>query len=626
MESLPIMSLIPSSFFSSVSPAAPPVDSKPISSNILVIAKDNATASDATSGLNAYGVPFTALLVPQDGIQLPELSGSEGGNFGGIFITSEVSYDYGQEHGFQSALTPDQWNQLYAYQLEYGVRLVHQDVYPGDKFGVTPVGQGCCANDVEQLVSISDTSEFPTAGLKIGEGVTTKGLYHYPATITNATNTKEIAQFAENDVITTKTTAAVINNFDGRQQMAFFISSNTTWSQTSTYLQHAWINWITRGTHAGQRRVTLNTQIDDMFLESDIYNSPGTVYRITPADMEGIVEWLPSIKAKMNPGSDYFIEVGHNGNGNIEASSMTVEGESICNGGGIEYDSPPDTDMEFKKPQGTGTDLWPVRTTAYIWSSTCTNLDELLLWWTDEANRDKFAHVSHTFTHLELNNATYADASKEIFYNQVWLQKVGISSAKKYTSQGIIPPAITGLHNGDALKAWWENGVRNCVGDNTRSVLVNKENSMWPYFTTAEHDGFAGMQVNPRWATRIYYNCNSPKCTVDEWIETSHGTGDYGNGEFDDLLAAEKDDTMVRLLGLSHSPYMFHQANLHNVNVEPIKINGNTGKYSIFQAWVETQVQEFTRLVDWPMVSTTHQEVCIHIQTNSIITSLTKSL
>lgn len=137
---------------------------------------------------------------------------------------------------------------------------------------------------------------------------------------------------------------------------------------------------------------------------------------------------------------------------------------------------------------------------------------------------------------------------------------------------------------------------------------------MWPYFTTVEHDGFAGMQVNPRWATRIYYNCNSPRCTVDEWIETSHGTGDYGNGEFSDLLAAEKSDTMVRLLGLSHSPYMFHQANLHNVNVEPITINGNAGNYSIFQAWVETQVQEFTRLVNWPMISTTHQEVCAHAQ------------
>lgn len=606
------MTLIPSCFSLSVSPAAPPVDNKPVSSNILIIAKDNATASDASSGLNAYGVPFTALIVPQNGVDLPALNGTEGGNFGGIFVTSEVSYDYGKDKGFQSALTLDQWNQLYTYQLEYGVRMVHQDVYPGPKFGVTTAGESCCENDVEQLVSISDTSEFPTAGLKVGEGVSTKGLYHYPAAVTNTTNTKEIAQFAENAVVPKKTTAAVINNFNGRQQMAFFISSNVTWSETSTFLQHAWINWITRGTHAGQRRVTLNTQIDDMFLESDIYKSEGATYRITAADMDGIVEWLPSVRAKMNPGSNYFIEIGHNGNGNIEASSTTEEGETICNGGGIEYDSPPDTDMEFKKPHGTGTDLWPVRTTAYSWSTDCTHRDELLLWWTNETNRDKFAHVSHTFTHLEQNNATFSDASKEISYNQAWLQEVGISSAKYFTSEGIIPPAITGLHNGDALKAWWENGIQNCVGDNSRPMLVNQENSMWPYFTSAERDGFSGMQVNPRWATRIYYNCNTPKCTVDEWIDTSSGNGDFGNGDFDSLLASEKSETMRHMFGLSHSPYMFHQANLHNVNVDPITVNGVTAKYSIFQAWVETQVQEFVRLVDWPIVSTTHQQVYEH--------------
>jgi len=34
------------------------------------------------------------------------------------------------------------------------------------------------------------------------------------------------------------------------------------------------------------------------------------------------------------------------------------------------------------------------------------------------ANRNAFAHVSHTFTHLNLNNATYSDAAKEIKFNQ----------------------------------------------------------------------------------------------------------------------------------------------------------------------------------------------------------------
>ncbi|KAB8077566.1 hypothetical protein BDV29DRAFT_168092 [Aspergillus leporis] len=591
-----------SSIIPSATPSATAITSGNIAGNILVIAKDTAAANVATSGLNGYGIPFTTLVVPQTGVTLPELNGTSGGNFGGIVVASGVSYDYGNTTGFQSALTTDQWNQLYAYQLEYGVRMVQYDVYPGPNYGASAVGGGCCDTGVEQLVSFSDVSDFPTAGLKTGAGVSTSGLWHYPASISDTATTKEIARFAANSVVGSETTAAVINNFNGRQQMAFFLSFDTTWSATSNYLQHAWINWLTRGLYAGHRRVNLNTQIDDMFLETDIYKPNGTTFRITVADMNGISNWLPAINAKMNAGSTYFVEVGHNGNGNIEASAG-VDGD-VCNGGGIEYDSPPDTPMEYKKPLGTGTDLWPSTATGYNWTPDCTKLDDLFVWWTTAENRDKYGHISHTFTHEEQNNATYSDVKKEISYNQAWLKQSGFYEAKHFTSNGIIPPAITGLHNGDALRAWYENGITNCVGDNTRSPLLNQQNGMWPYFTNYASDGFDGMQVNPRWATRIYYNCDTPACTVQEWIDTSAGSGD-----FNALLQTEKADTMRHLFGLHRDGYMFHQANLRNADVDSITINGETGQYSIFQAWVETQVQEFVRLVDWPIVTITHQEM-----------------
>ena len=590
---------------SSAIPTVPVVSQDSVSANILVIAKDDASANSASSGLNGYGIPFTKLIVPQVGVELPALNSSSGGNFGGIVVAAEVSYDYGGDQGFQSALTTDQWNQLYAYQLAYGVRMVQYDVYPGPKFGASAVGGGCCSDGVEQLISFSDTSDFPTAGLKTGAGVSTQGLWHYPAQISSSSTTKEIAQFDANSVTSDKTTAAVINNFDGRQQMVFFIGFDTTWSATSNYLQHAWITWITRGLHAGYRRVYLNTQIDDMLLESDIYKPSGTSFRVSVADMEGITAWVPTINAKMNPGSDYFVEIGYNGNGNIEAAASTDDGWEICNGGGIQYDSPPDTPLEWKKPLGTGTSLWPATPTVYDWTEDCVSRDDLTTWWKTPSNRDKYAHISHTFSHLEQNNATYSDVYKEISFNQAWLKQSGIDTAKYFTDNGIIPPAITGLHNGDALRAWWDRGITNCVGDNTRPALMNQQNDMWPYFTNVASDGFDGMQVNPRFATRIYYNCDTPDCTVQEWIDTSTAN----SGDFETLLETEKGETMRHLFGLHHDPYMFHQANLRNSDITPITINGETAKYSIFQAWVEIQVQEFVRLVDWPILTITHQEV-----------------
>jgi hypothetical protein len=72
-----------------------------------------------------------------------------------------------------------------------------------------------------------------------------------------------------------------------------------------------------------------------------------------------------------------------------------------------------------------------------------------------------------------LNNATYADSAKEIAFNRAWMQQAGISSARKFSVNGLIPPAITGLHNADAIKAWMANGIKNVVGDNTRAPLMN---------------------------------------------------------------------------------------------------------------------------------------------------------
>lgn len=572
--------------------------------DILIIARDAASAKNLASGFNGYGIPYSTLIVPQSGTNLPALNTSGVGNYGGIVVHGQVSYDYGAQ-GFQSALTADQWNQLYAYQTAFGTRMVHLDVYPGPLFGTNVVG-GCCNSGVEQLISFTNTAAFSQAGLKTGATISTLGLYHYGASITDASTTTEIVQFAANGQLT-KSTAAVINNFSGRQQMVFFIGWATEWSVTSNILQHAYITWLTRGLYAGYRRVNFNTQIDDMFLITDVYKPAGTNFRVRAADMTAHAAWVPTINAKMNPGSFYVPEIAHNGNGNIEQSATAPNGDTICAPGPIEYDTIIDTPLEFKKPLGSGTNMWPATPTKYAYSAQCVDLDPLKTWFSTAANRDKFAHLSHTYSHMELNNATYSDASKEIQFNQAWASAVGFATAKYWSPNGLVPPAITGLHNGDVLKAWKDNGLTNCVGDNTRLPLRNTQNDMYPYITTFAADGFDGFQVNPRWATRIYYNCDTADCTASEWVDTSSPRPNPG--DFATLLATEKSDTMRHLFGLYRDGYMFHQANLRQTDVTPVTINGVTSKLSIFQAWVEVQVQEFVRLVNWPMITLKHDDV-----------------
>lgn len=155
------------------------------------------------------------------------------------------------------------------------------------------------------------------------------------------------------------------------------------------------------------------------------------------------------------------------------------------------------------------------------------------------------ASLTHCSSHADLTNATYSDTAKEISFNQAWLKQVGLESAKRFSPKGIIPPAITGLHNADAIKAWIDNGIVNVVGDNTRPALLNKQNRFWPMLTTVAGNGYAGLNVMPRWATVIYYNCDLPACTLQEWIDTSGGKGDFNT-----LLTDAKNTAIRNLMGL----------------------------------------------------------------------------
>lgn len=196
-----------------------------INSTALVIATDLVSAYSAYSGLNDHGIPFYVLVVPQNGTTLPSLNDSATvGNFGLIVVLSEVSYDYGGTEGYQSALTTAQWTELFNYQVSFGVRMVRLDVYPSTDSGTTALG-GCCDTGVEQYISISDDTAFASAGLNVGATLSTQGLWHYPASITNTSIATEIAQFAVADGFSTVSTAAVINEIDGRQQASSSLSN-----------------------------------------------------------------------------------------------------------------------------------------------------------------------------------------------------------------------------------------------------------------------------------------------------------------------------------------------------------------------------------------------------------------
>ncbi|KAK6537992.1 hypothetical protein TWF694_010885 [Orbilia ellipsospora] len=580
-----------------------------IRNTALIITPDQANADTVTGTMNGYGIPFEVLIVPQAGATLPQLNQTSGdGNYGLFLVISQVSYNYGD--AWRSALTTDQWNTIYDYQAIYGVRMIHINAYPSGQFGTSALG-GCCNAGDDQTVTVDKgvaADQFPTAGLKF-PALNMTGLWHYPSQITDSSTTVCFMTFSANSQYPSSSCGGVINTFsNGRQQMVFFTSFGA-WSAVSNYLNHVWINWGLFGLYAGYRRVLFDTQIDDLFLPSAIYGTDGGTFRLRPTDVSAHLTWQADLNNRLvsggNAGSNYFVEFGFNGNGNFIYTQSIGLSPKTCSIPIAFVRAEEVTALEYQKILGTGTDMWPPNST-YTWTQACMKKDPLVAQFMDPATRDAFGLISHTFTHLGENPIDYDDAFREITFNQQFAKLATFDKAAHWSGKGLIPPAITGLHNGDAIRAWSTSGLTSCVGDNTRPPLQSPFNPYWPLLTNMSANGFDGFTVMPRFSTRIYFNCDTANCTLSEWINTSKGSGDIFT-----LLDLERSSTAKNLLALRQDPYMFHQANLRYYDVDQLTINGNNQRYSLLQMWVESVLNEFTQYVNWPIITKKHDDVAV---------------
>ena len=211
----------------------------------LVIATSADAATHVTSLLMQYGRPYQLLTVPKNGVPLPPLqtvdaSNNAVGNFGLIVVVGMASYSYGGP--WASAITAAQWLTLYSYQTTFRVRMVHLDGYPLNFPGLALArgSVGCCSSG-EQFVYAVDTALVAAAGLQV-TNLTTVGLWHYPAVITNPTTTTPFLRFAPNSQFPNTTLAGVTQNLDGRQQMIFLLAG-ASWSSTTKYLGRLWLIW-----------------------------------------------------------------------------------------------------------------------------------------------------------------------------------------------------------------------------------------------------------------------------------------------------------------------------------------------------------------------------------------------
>jgi hypothetical protein len=153
---------------------------------------------------------------------------------------------------------------------------------------------------------------------------------------------------------------------------------------------------------------------------------------------------------------------------------------------------------------------------------------------------------SHTFTHENLNDCSYQDAMNELLYNLNFADAAGWTGQPYYSRTSIVTPAISGLWNGDALKALVDNGYTSLVGDSSRENTINPQDSYWPFVTTLESSNYDGFRIIPRSPTVIYFNSS----TSDEVTNLYNRLYPGSPLKWQQILTSEKNRVLYKLLQL----------------------------------------------------------------------------
>ncbi|KAJ3218701.1 hypothetical protein HDU67_004483 [Dinochytrium kinnereticum] len=597
-----------------------------IEQRVLILTTGDGLEESPIYSLRGYSIPYTVLTVTAAGFNGPlplEAVTGNGALYSMIVLSNGgMAADFGGGV-FRSVLTTEQWTQIYAYQSKYNVRLIALNDIPGNagSNGVTARALDTWGTNDPNVISITSTELAARAGLKTGFTLSTVGLFHIPGTIVNSTVATPFLSFSPSAGFPSETVGGAIYNFtDGlypREQMSFFLPFGS-WSPTCLILSHLWVQWGTRGTYNGFRRVLATMTIDDFFLftASNDENGKAVRFRTSIPDMEQTINWQNDLNRRLPAGSIMKLELAFNGNGILSVVD-SIKKTSYA----LPFDPDlTDAPLDWKKPLGTGMSLWPNPPPPKNYVNDLV-ADTLFAYFKNNATaRNSFFWNSHTFTHEILNNNSYSDTFNEVSFNYHMAQQLGLPGTPVWSNFSMVTTGISGLFNGDALQALMEFGITAAVGDSSRPKTLNSSNpDFWPMITTTETNGYPGFTVVPRSATNIYFNTTNPVINALIYNEI-YSPGNPGQFSFDFLMQSDVDRVTRMLVGLSWVPYMFHQANLRTADAVEM-VNPGTGRkerISLTAYWVEAVLASFYRYTNWPIISLKSDDFTIKFQQRAI--------
>lgn len=386
-----------------------PVTSATLDAKILIVSADGTepVLGAIQQAADYEGIPYTLYVASRTpGGFTPSLL-SDGGSHGfyqGIVLTTG-SLGYLNGGTWTSAFDPSEWQTLWDYQARFRVRTAIAYAFPTADLGYGPAtGVDATTTPIAAQLTPAGQSVFPYVNAA------------NPLTITRAWTYLAAATGAGTTVLLTDSQShalALIRNYpDGRTVLSQTFDGNF-FLVHSLALSYGLLNWVTGGLFLGERHVYASPQVDDVFIDDDLYG--GGTYRLSGADWTAITGWQ-TLKEQQALTSDLRLSMAFNGEGTTG-----------------EY--PLDT-------------LTP----------------------TAELTANQFSWINHTYSHENLDSTSYAAAYQQITANDQTAAAIGLAD---FDRRALVTPDVSGLKNPDAMRAAYDAGVRFLVTDTSQPGMDN---------------------------------------------------------------------------------------------------------------------------------------------------------
>lgn len=513
----------------------------PVGLEVLVIAPESSESGlDAIQAfLDQIGVPYDTLITTQTELAPSMLwDGIARGYYQGIILTT-ARLLYNNAGVWDSTFTSQEWQILSDYEAMFGIRQVTWYTYPS----------GLAESDGLQLVSELDTTLSPLPTLMTPEGrgvfsylnpgatIILDDAYVYLPTVISPTDTIPLLVTSDGYAI-----ASIHRYPDGRESLALTVS-HSRHNLHSMLLSYGVINWVTNGLFLGERHVSLDAQVDDIFFWAALWdpaalrNDTGLFYRLVGADWDALVGWQNGVRSTVPNASALKVEMAFNGRG--------------------------------AEPGFLANDTLTLRVVA---------------------EQGSFNWVSHTYNHPLLNTISHTDALAELVNNDNAARGLGFAA---YHKDALVQPAISGLYNPDFHSA--------AAGFGIKYLLASALEPGWgnPSPNAGIYSSFQpSILILPRHPLNIWYDVSTPA----EWVsEYNHYYGPNGihwpfwdhDLSYAEILDKQSDMWLRFLLNWDIDPVEFHQTNLRAYD----------GTHSLMSDLIDATLAKYNQLYNLPIQS-----------------------